>query len=342
MKALVLKDYRKFSFEEVPMPEYGDDDVLIRVMACAICGSDVHGMDGSSGRRIPPIIMGHEASGVIEKAGANVKGYQAGDRVTFDSTEYCGVCERCARGEINLCESRRVLGVSCVDYRRHGAMAEYVAVPARILYRIPEAVRFEQAAMIEPLAIAQHAVTRFPAPVGGTAVVVGTGTIGLLVVQVLKTFGVKTVIAVDLLEEKLAIAKANGADMAFNPVKPGIVDEILARFPGGVDAAYDATGIGATVDFCLRVTRTGGKIGLIGNIAQKIEFPLQWVVTRQISLFGSCNCAGEYPQCIDLIASKKVNVDVMMSKIAPLCEGAEWFERLYNKEKGLFKVVLKP
>src|SRR5512138_3797227 len=137
MKALILKDYNKFNYEEVPVPDYGVNDLLVQVKACAICGSDVHGMDGSSGRRIPPIIMGHEAAGEIAEFGNAVNGWRKGDRITFDSTISCGECWFCKRGEVNLCENRRVLGVSCGDYRRHGAFAEFVAVPQRILYRLP-------------------------------------------------------------------------------------------------------------------------------------------------------------------------------------------------------------
>src|SRR5215468_6321810 len=132
MKALVLKEYKKFSFEEVPEPQVQPQEVLVAVKACGICGSDVHGMDGSTGRRRPPIIMGHEASGTIVGAGASVNGWREGDRVTFDSTIYCGQCEFCKSGAINLCEHRRVLGVSCEDYRQPGAFAEFVNVPARI------------------------------------------------------------------------------------------------------------------------------------------------------------------------------------------------------------------
>ena len=112
MKALVLTEYNVFEYKEMPDPEMGDSDVLVRIESASICGSDVHGMDGSSGRRIPPIIMGHEASGVITKTGDAVKRFQAGDRITFDSTEYCGTCWHCTRGEINLCENRKVFGVS--------------------------------------------------------------------------------------------------------------------------------------------------------------------------------------------------------------------------------------
>src|SRR5690349_21201152 len=126
MKAMMLEEYRKLKLREVADPEVGPGDVLIQVKMCGICGSDVHGFDGSTGRRIPPLIMGHEASGIVAEVGARVTQFHAGDRVTFDSTVYCGRCFYCRRGQVNLCENRQVLGVSCGDYRRHGAFAEYV------------------------------------------------------------------------------------------------------------------------------------------------------------------------------------------------------------------------
>ena len=146
MKALLLKEYRKLEVVDFPKPEIGPNDVLVRVGACGICGSDVHGYDGSTGRRIPPLVMGHEAAGFIEHVGDEVRGLQVGDRVTFDSTVSCGRCHFCRRGQINLCDNRTVLGVSCGDYRRHGAFAEYVAVPSRILYKLPDSLAFEHAA----------------------------------------------------------------------------------------------------------------------------------------------------------------------------------------------------
>ena len=123
MKALVLTEYKKLEYTDVPDPEIGPDEVLIRVKSCGICGSDVHGYDGSTGRRRPPVIMGHEASGIIERIGESVKGWQPGDRVTFDSTIYCNECESCRRGYVNLCSNRKVVGVSCEDYRQDGAFA---------------------------------------------------------------------------------------------------------------------------------------------------------------------------------------------------------------------------
>jgi L-iditol 2-dehydrogenase len=159
MKALVLEAYNRLVYGDVPQPNIGPDEVLIQVKACGICGSDVHGIDGSTGRRIPPIIMGHEAAGVIQEVGVEVTAWRPGDRVTFDSTIYCGKCCFCRAGQVNLCDNRRVLGASPGHYRQNGALAHYVAVPQRILYRLPDAVSFTQAAMLEPLSVAFHAVS---------------------------------------------------------------------------------------------------------------------------------------------------------------------------------------
>src|ERR1700748_2135883 len=158
MKSLLLQEYGKFAITEMPQPEPGAGEVLVRIAACGICGSDVHGYDGASGRRIPPLVMGHEASGVVVAVGPAVTEYKEGDRVTFDSTVYCGKCIYCRRGEVNLCDNREVIGVSCGDYRRNGAFAEFIVVPERILYRMPSKMSFPEAAMLEATAVALHAV----------------------------------------------------------------------------------------------------------------------------------------------------------------------------------------
>ena len=343
MKALILKEYNEFSFVELPMPEYDSEEVLIRVKACSICGSDVHGMDGSTGRRIPPVVMGHEASGVIEKIGANVNNYKVGDRVTFDSTVYCGKCYYCRRGEINLCDNRRVLGVSCDEYRSDGAYAEYVAVPQHILYPLPENVTFEQAAMTEPLSIAFHAVRRSPVSLNNTALVVGSGMIGLLVIQLLKAAGCGKIIAVDMVKEKLDMAKKFGADICIKADEVNVAAEVYKQTDNrGADVAFEVVGITPTIQNAIAALKKGGSLTLVGNIKSTIDFPLQSVVTRQISLYGSCASAGEYPDCLDLIASGKVDVDSFISAAVPLSEGASWLKRLHDGEPGLMKVILLP
>jgi L-iditol 2-dehydrogenase len=343
MKALVLKEYRRFAVEDFAVPVLQPDEVLVRVRACGICGSDVHGMDGSSGRRIPPLIMGHEAAGEISEVGSEVKNWQTGDRVTFDSTVYCGECWFCARGKINLCDHRRVLGVSCGDYRRHGAFAEFVAVPQRILYRLPDNLSFEQAAMVEAVSVAVHAVKRTPLADDATALVVGTGMIGLLVVQALRAAGCQHVIAIDLEENKLSLAKKLGATHAIKADDAALLEKIRALTGGrGADAAFEVVGLPPTVKTAIEAVRKGGSVTLVGNLKPQADLPLQSVVTREITLIGTCASAGEYPECLELIAGGKINVTEFISATPPLAEGAQWFERLYAGERGLMKVLLKP
>lgn len=343
MKALLLEQYMQLGYQEVPEPTISADDVLIRVKACGICGSDVHGLDGSTGRRIPPIVMGHEAAGVIEQVGANVKGWAAGDRVTFDSTVSCGHCYFCARGEINLCDNRQVLGVSCGEFRRHGAFAELVSVPARILYRLPDSLGFAEAAMIEAVSIAVHAVNITPKSLGDTAVVVGSGMIGLLTIQAAKAAGFARVFAVDLDDDKLAVALRLGADAVFNPKNVDVPKAIYELTNGrGADVALEAVGAAAPIKTAIMSVKKGGTVTLIGNIAPNIELPLQVVVTRQIRLQGSCASSGEYPACIELLASGAIKVDEMISARVPLADGADWFKRLYAHEPNLMKVILEP
>ncbi len=343
MKSLVLTKYNEFNVCETEIPSVPPGWVLINVKACGICGSDVHGMDGSTGRRQPPVIMGHEASGIIHELGENVSDWKVGDRVTFDSTISCGECFYCLRNEINLCENRRVLGVSCNEYRQNGAFAEFISVPERILHAIPDNLSFEQAAMIEAVSIAVHATAISRVQPNTTAVVIGCGMIGLLCVQALKAAGCEKVIAVDQLEEKLRMAENLGTNLTLNSSDPDLIMKIQAETNGrGADLVFEVVGIETTVNLAVDCTRKGGTITLIGNLSPEVKFPLQKIVTRQLTIQGSCASAGEYPLCLDLIASGKIKVDDLISAVAPIEEGNEWFHRLYNKEPGLMKVILKP
>ena len=211
MKALLLSKYRHLEIADLPSPVPAADEVLIRVSACGICGSDVHGYDGSSGRRIPPIVMGHEAAGIVAAVGSDVRKIFEGDRVTFDSTVFCGVCPFCLRGEINLCDNRNVLGVSCGDYRRAGAFAEFVTVPERIVHRLPERLAFPQAAMLEAVSVALHAVSLSQVKTGQSALVLGAGMIGLLTMQALRVAGCANVYVADIDASRLKLASDLGA-----------------------------------------------------------------------------------------------------------------------------------
>jgi L-iditol 2-dehydrogenase len=343
MKALLLSEYGRLEMVEIPTPRPGPDEVLVRVEACGICGSDVHGYDGGSGRRVPPIVMGHEAAGAIAALGPNVSGLHEGDRVTFDSTIYCGVCDYCRAGTVNLCENRQILGVSLPEWKRAGAFAEYVVVPTRVLYPLPEAVPFAEAAMVEPLAVAVHAVDLTNVKPGDSALVVGAGMIGLLVLQVLRENKVASVIVVDIDDTRLALAKELGATHTINAKSADAVAEVLRLTEGaGVAVALEAVGSTPTIKTAIESVRKGGTVTLIGNVTPTAEIPLQIVVSRQIRLQGSSASAGEYPKCIELLASGAVKVKQLITAVAPLEEGASWFSRLHSREPNLMKVILKP
>ena len=272
MKALLLTEVKKLQVVDMPVPSYGPTDLLVKVKACGICGSDIHGFDGSSGRRIPPLVMGHEAAGIIEALGAEVQGFQVGQRVTFDSTVSCGKCHFCRKGSINLCQNRQVLGVSCNEFRRQGAFAEFVTVPQNIAYGIPDSLPFEHAAMIEAVSIAVHATNRTPRSLGGSVVVVGAGMIGLLCIQTLKIAGFSKIIAVDLEDEKLLLAKQLGATDTINARTQDPVSLVLQWTNGqGADAAMEVVGANKPVSTCFQVVRRGGSVTLVGNLTPTVE-----------------------------------------------------------------------
>ncbi len=342
MKVLLLSKYRHLEIADAATPVPADGEVLIRVEACGICGSDVHGYDGASGRRIPPIVMGHEAAGTIAELGPGATGLARGDRVTFDSTIYCGACAPCLRGEVNLCDRRQVLGVSCTEYRRAGAFAEYVSVPARIVYRLPESISFAEAAMLEAVAVAMHAVSLVTIPSGASALVVGAGTIGLLVLESLRAIGCTRVFVADVDASRLKLAKDLGATAVLS-AQADTVRQVLDLTSGmGVDVVVEAVGRNETVAAAIGCVRKGGSVVLVGNIAPEVTLPLQKVVTRQIRLQGSCASAGEYPRAIEWMATGAIRVKPLITAIAPLDQGPRWFERLYAREPDLMKVVLVP
>jgi L-iditol 2-dehydrogenase len=295
MKALVLEKPMLLEYRDVPDPVLSDDrSVLVRLKASAICGSDVHGMDGSTGRRMPPR-DGPRGLGRHRRGRQGVKGFAEGDRVTFDSTIYCGECFFCRRGQPNLCDNRRVLGVSCADYKQDGTFAELVVVPDRILYKLPDNLDFISASLTEPLAVAAHAARigkprgrRFH-PGGGRRPyrpAPDTGTAGQLL-RPHHSRGHGQFQAGD------CPALRRGSYGAGRSGRRRKVQELTQG--RGADQAFEAVGATAPIETAVQSLRKGGTLTLIGNVSPRIELPLQAVVTRQLTLKGSCAISGEYP-----------------------------------------------
>ena len=344
MKALLMEEYKKLKFTDFPDPKIADShDMLVKIKAVAICGSDVHGFDGSTGRRKPPIVMGHEAAGEIVETGAAVKSFKKGDRVTFDSTIFCGKCFYCANGMANLCDNRMVLGVSCDEYRRHGAFAEYIVIPDHIAVPLPPDLSYEEAACTEPVGVAAHALRITPVELNDTVAVVGSGLIGNLVIQLLKSSGSGKIIALDTDPSRRDIAKSFGADAALDPADSDLDRKIRELTGGrGVDRVIEAVGATAPIKTAISIVRKGGSVTLVGNVSPTVEIPLQAVVSRQLTLYGSCAISGEYLIALDLMARGRIDVKPLLSVRAPLSEGEAWMNKLYNREGNLLKVVLIP
>jgi L-iditol 2-dehydrogenase len=244
---------------------------------------------------------------------------------------------------VNLCDNRQVMGVSCVEYRRAGAFAEYIAVPERIIYRLPDKLEFAEAAMLEAVSVALHAVRVAEMRGGETALVIGAGMIGLLVLQAARAAGCSQVMSADIDATRLKLARDVGADEAIEGSGDALLREVMRLTGGrGVDVVFEAVGRDETVSTAIDGVRRGGTVVLVGNIAPTVTLPLQKVVTRQVRLQGSCASAGEYPEAMKLIAEGKIKVASLISAVAPLSEGPRWFERLHGHEPNLMKVVLDP
>ena len=343
MKALVLEEYSKLVYRDYPEPMIQKPkEVKIKVKAASVCGSDVHGFDGSTGRRIPPIVMGHEASGQVVEVGSEVTKFKPGDRVIFNSTRFCGECYYCSHGMVNLCDDRKVFGVSCGEYKIDGAYAEYIVVPDRIVYAIPDSLSYEKAALIEPFSVGFHAVRVAELGLADAVLVIGAGTIGSFIIQSLRIKGAGRIIAADIDDEKLALAKEMGADYVINSKTQDLAKEVAKIAPEGLDVVFDVVGKAAVARMGLQLLRKNGRIVLVGLFDQEISFPVQRITSWQLRVQGTYISSDEYPACVDFIAGGRVNVEPFIKHYVPLSEAASWMHRLHKAEKGLIKVIFNP
>lgn len=313
MKALMMKAFHEHVLTEVPIPRIErPGDVLIEIKAAGVCGSDLHGYTGQSGRRTPPLVMGHEATGRVVETGEGVRDLPPGTRVAIHPIEDAGGV-------------RRLMGKDAP-----GAFAEYVVWPARNLVRLPDSVTFEEGALVEPLAVAVRAVNR--AALGGatSAVVVGAGTIGLLVASVLKHRGVATVVISDPSAERRAVARSMGVGEAVDPLEADILETVLGLTAGlGADAAFEAVGIGATVAQAHAVVKYGGTIVWIGNNVRVIDVDMQQVVTRELSVLGTYGMNDDdFVEALGLLEAGAIDAASLINRRATLEEGPALFDEL--------------
>ncbi|MHB1391505.1 MAG: zinc-dependent alcohol dehydrogenase [Clostridia bacterium] len=341
MKALVYNGPLDLTLKDIPKPEPGPGEVCVKVQAVSICGSDITGYKGKSNMRIAPLVMGHEFSGIVFEIGAGVSKDIIGKRVAVIPNMFCGKCDNCLEGNINLCDFRRIVGTTMAAGGYNGGMGEYVAVRESALLYLPDSVSFNYAAMLEPFAVALHAVKKAGDIKGKFALVVGAGPIGLLTLKCLKYLGASTVVVTDLVDERLQVAHELGADMVVNSAKENVSDIIKSMSNGvGADIALDAVGISASVNQCIGSVRNKGKVILIGMASQSLDFEFKQVVCREIQMFGSYTYTVEMKECLDILESGKVSLDGMITGVYPLEEGPAVFADLAAGSTKDIKVVL--
>lgn len=313
MQALLLSKIGELNLVEAAEPRIErEDDALVEIRAAGVCGSDLHGYTGQTGRRRPPLIMGHEAAGVVRETGSEVSGLPVGTRVAIFPLDFRG-------------PQRVLLGMD-----RPGAYAERVVWEAANLFPLPDGVSFEAGSLAEPLAVAIHALGRASLEGVGSAAVVGAGPIGLLIASLLKHRGVEFVAVTDLSKQRLELARELGVDLAINPAEEEPREAVAALTGGrGVDVSFEAVGIGATVAQAHHLTRDGGTVVWVGNNLKTIEVDMQQVVTRELSIHGSYAMnRQDFGRAIELLDAGAIRSDKLINRKASLAEGPSLFDEL--------------
>jgi L-iditol 2-dehydrogenase len=327
---------------ELPVPEPGEDDVLLEIGAVSVCGSDIHQFHGTQSWPVrTPVVLGHEFCGRVARTGIRVRGFKDGDRVVSETAaSICGECIYCRTGEYNLCPERVGFG-----YGTNGAMAGYTIVPARCLHHIPDSLPFERAALTEPCCVGYNAVAvRSHVRPGDTVVVLGPGPIGLLCAEMARIAGAGTLIVGGVSRDasRLKAAEELGVTHAVNSDQTNIQELIQSLGDGlGADLVVDATGASAALELALKITRPGGQITKVGWGPQPLGFSLDPLVQKAISLQGSfSHTFRNWEKVVSMLAARQINLDPVISRVAGLEEWRGCFDGMYNGE--YVKAVMAP
>jgi threonine dehydrogenase-like Zn-dependent dehydrogenase len=338
VKALVYHGEKELKWEEAPDPEIGEHQLLIEPRAVGVCGSDLHGYLGLTGRRIPPMIMGHEFSGVVRQMGRKVEGFAAGDRVCVQPIQFCGTCDFCRQGFQNICPNKKLLGVMDVN----GAMAELVAVNADHAFALADGVSFIDGSMVEPFSVANSATKQAPELRGKNVAVVGAGTIGLCLLQFLVMGKPRRIIVTDLSENRLSTAEKLGAHTLVNPGQVDPVEAVLDATDGlGADIVFEAVGESPTARQSVDLAKIRGNIVWIGNSAKMVEIDMQKVVTTELNIQGSYGFTTEtFEETLGLMNAGKLRAERIISVQQPLSDGAAVFEKMLREKDRHIKAIL--
>lgn len=337
MKAARVVSPMNLEICEVPMPEITkDNEVLIKVKAAGICGSDIHIYHGTSPVATYPRIIGHEVVGEIIKIGSKVKKFEAGDHVTMDPVIGCGECYPCSIGRPNVCYNLKVRGVH-VD----GGYQEYLVLPENSVHKISKELKWEEAVLIEPFTVAAQIVSRAEVNKRDTVFIMGAGPIGLCVVQAVKRIGAKCIIS-DLIDSRLELAKKMGADITINSSRQDADQIIMAETEGlGVTVVIDAVCLPQTFEQAVKLTASAGRVIVLGFTEKPSQIAQLEITKKELDIKGSRLHSNKFPEVIEWFNNKEVNPKLLISNVYDFSEIRKAIEQVENNPTETYKVILK-
>ncbi len=337
MKQVELHAPEDVRLIEAPRPKPGPDELLVAVTLVGICGSDLHAYHGRHPFIELPVVPGHEFAGTVVEVGSQVSDFNPGQRVTVEPSLVCGVCYNCTHGRYNICEQLKVIGC-----QSPGAMAEYLTVPASKALHLPDDVAWDQAVMVEPLAVAVHAARIAQFEPGAKLLVLGAGTIGLMVLQAVKAMGAGRVVVSDLLQDRLYMALGLGADAVVDPATNDLgaaLDRALG--PERADVIIECVGIAATARDAIRVARKGTRIVLAGVFEEEVPINLGLVQDRELELLGTLMYADDdFSTALEMLAQGKVRAEPLITHRFPMDQAALAFATADGRA-GALKVLVQ-
>ncbi len=336
MKALQLVDKEQLKIVDMADPEIDANEVLLKIKKVGICGTDLHLFHG--GMKVEyPLVMGHEFVGEIVKVGAGVQSLKVGDKATAEHVIGCGVCEFCNQGRKNLCINPSVIGL-----HRQGALAEYLAVPESLVYKLPSRMTYDQGVLVEPLSIAVYGVRKAQVLVGDCVAVIGQGPIGLLTDLVARAAGVR-VYGFDILPHRLNFAlKHHMLDGAINSKEPSALEKFRqAARQDGADVVFEVVGQEATLRNALQVVRPGGIVAVLGVFEHDVLVNMMSVVKREIKILGSWTCLNTFQAAIDLLVSDEIPTDLLITHRYAFADAAKAFSDASSYSEDRIKTIIE-
>ncbi len=338
MKAARFYEKHKLIVEEVPEKQPDEYDVMIKIRYCGICGTDVHIFEGAKGSAevSPPVILGHELSGDVVKVGAKVKNVKTGQRVSVDPNSYCGKCYFCANGKKHLCENMVGLGTAA-----DGGFAEYVTVPEELVFPVAENVSYEAAAMTEPLSCCLHGTDLTDIKIGDTVMIIGTGNIGMIMLQLARYAGAAQIIAVEPNDSRRQKAADLSADICIDPTKDDTEAVLKKNGVKNIEKVIDCAGLTSTAEYAVEHAGKGATVMLFGLTAPDDVMSLKpfSVFKKELTIKGSFVNPNAFEKAGRLLSAGIVKVDDLITDIVPLDDIQSVFEsRLYAKNG---KVLIK-